>query len=150
MVNINNRQLCENCFSEIKSEPCPECGFIRSAYKPDPSSLSVGSILNGRYLIGSEIGKGGFGVTYIAYDLKLDVKLAVKEYYPIGLALRLPGSTLVTVSNQSEEEAFRKGADKFYDEAKILARFNGNPNIVSVHDFFHENDTVYYIMAYIQ
>lgn len=150
MITLNNKQLCENCFSETTIEPCPHCGFIKSAYRHDPITLAIGSVLNQRYMIGGVIGKGGFGITYLAYDLKLDARLAVKEYYPMGLAMRNPGSTLVSVSNEESEEPFRTGAEKFYNEAKMVAKFNGNPNIVSVHDFFYENDTVYFTMGYLQ
>ena len=113
-------------------------------------TLSPGSVLNQRYMTGRVIGKGGFGITYLAYDLKLDTRIAVKEYYPMGMAIRNPGSTLVSVSNQESEESFKNGAEKFYNEAKMVAKFNGNPNIVSVHDFFYENDTVYLTMGYLE
>ncbi|MCR5775707.1 MAG: protein kinase [Lachnospiraceae bacterium] len=150
MITLNNKHLCENCFSETTTEPCPRCGFTKIGYRPDPLSLAVGSILNQRYLIGGVIGKGGFGITYLAYDLKLDARIAVKEYYPMGLAMRNPGSTLVTVTDQDAGESFRTGAAKFYNEAKMVAKFNGNPNIVSVHDFFYENETVYFVMGYLE
>lgn len=150
MINVNNRKLCENCFAEVTVEPCPYCGFSRDLYRHDPITLDQGSVLDKRYLIGGVIGKGGFGITYLAYDLKLDTKIAVKEYYPMGLAIRNPGSMKVSVSNKDSEQSFRSGAEKFYNEAKVVAKFNGNPNIVSVHDFFYENDTVYFTMGYLQ
>ncbi len=150
MITLNNRKLCENCFTETTVEPCPYCGFIKSSYRHDPVTLAPGSILSGRYMIGGVIGKGGFGITYLAYDLKLDARVAVKEYYPMGLAMRIPGSMQVSVSTVEAGESFRSGAEKFYNEAKMVAKFNGNPNIVSVHDFFYENDTVYFIMGYLQ
>ncbi len=150
MITVNNRNICENCFTETNISPCPRCGFDIYTYRQDPIALKLGSVLNQRYLIGGVIGKGGFGITYLAFDLKLDTKLAVKEYYPVGLALRSPGTTKVSVSNEKSEEPFRNGAEKFYNEAKMVARFNGNPNIVSVHDFFYENDTVYFTMGYLE
>ncbi len=150
MINLNNRSLCENCFSEITAEPCSFCGFIRSAYRQDPVTLQIGSILNQRYKVGGVIGKGGFGITYLGYDIKLDARIAIKEYYPMGLVMRNPGSEMVTVTDAQAGESFRTGAEKFYNEAKMVAKFNGNPNIVSVHDFFYENDTVYFIMGYLQ
>lgn len=150
MITVNNNRLCEYCFARIDAEPCSECGFDKASYRFDPIALRLGSVLANRYLIGGVIGKGGFGITYLAYDLKLDTRLAVKEYYPMGLALRTPGSTSVSVTNEESEENFRSGAEKFYNEAKMVARFNGNLNIVSVHDFFYENATVYFTMGYLQ
>ncbi len=150
MITLNNKQLCESCFTEMTSEPCPYCGFEKSKYRQDPMTLTIGSTLNQRYMVGGVIGKGGFGITYLAYDLKLDARVAIKEYYPMGLAVRKPGSMQVSVSTVEAGESFRAGAEKFYNEAKMVAKFNGNPNIVSVYDFFYENDTVYFIMGYLQ
>ncbi len=150
MITLNDRQLCENCFSEIIAEPCPHCGFISERYRRDPMALAVGSLLSGRYKIGGVVGKGGFGITYLAYDLKLDARVAVKEYYPLGLAMRNPVDMTVSVTSEEAGTSFREGAEKFYNEAKMVAKFNANPNIVSVYDFFYENETVYFVMSYLQ
>lgn len=150
MINISGKSLCENCFAEITSEPCPVCGYSPQDHISDPTVLSSGSVLQGRYAVGRVIGKGGFGVTYLAYDIKHDEKIAVKEYYPYGIALRNPESTIVSVSTEEAADIFKSGAEKFYDEARLVAAFNGNPSIVSVYDFFYENDTVYYTMEYLE
>ncbi len=150
MVKVQDYMLCENCFEKIVSEPCPKCGFKKSDYWKDPTALPIGSVLNKRYVIGGVIGKGGFGITYLAFDLKLESKIAIKEYYPIGLALRVPGTTNISATNKESENTFNVGAEKFYSEAKMIARFNGSLNIVSVYDFFYENDTVYFTMGYLQ
>lgn len=150
MININGKKYCENCFCETDKVPCPQCGFDRSWYKADPSVLTVGSVLENRYIIGGVIGKGGFGITYLAFDMKLECKVAIKEYYPYGLALRNIGSTFVSATNAENEEIFKNGAEKFYSEARLVAKFNGNPNIVNVYDFFYENDTVYFTMGFLK
>ncbi|MBP0958342.1 MAG: protein kinase, partial [Oscillospiraceae bacterium] len=149
MIRMSNKSLCENCFAEISSEPCSQCGFERSKYTCDPVVLPVGSVLEGRYMIGRVIGKGGFGITYLAYDMKLSCKVAIKEYYPYGVAVRDISSTMVTTSADTQK-SFKEGADRFYNEARLVAGFNGNPNIVSVYDFFYGNDTVYFTMGYLQ
>ena len=151
MVNILSRSLCESCFAEIDTEPCPECGYQRSTYEQDRSVLPIGSVLEGRYMIGRVLGKGGFGITYLAYDMKLGYKVAVKEYYPMGAAVR-DTENMTTVSTQSDQsrESFRIGAEKFYSEARLVAELNNNPNIVSVSDVFYENETVYFTMAYME
>lgn len=149
MLNINGKKLCGNCFNPIKNEPCPYCGYKKSAYRPEPGALPVESVLMGRYSVGEVLGKGGFGVTYKAYDIRNDRIVAVKEYYPNGLVHRDTGTTQISVSSSRYEENFRSGADKFYDEAKTVARFNGNPNIVNVYEFFYENSTVYYSMEFL-
>ncbi|MCM1184857.1 MAG: leucine-rich repeat protein, partial [Roseburia sp.] len=150
MIQINNKTLCEYCFEETDREPCPHCGYSREAYVKDPTVLAVGNILENRYIVGGVIGKGGFGITYLAYDRKLERKVAVKEYYPYGLAMRNLGSTFVSTVGAESVDVFKSGADKFYDEARLVAKFNDNPNIVSVYDFFYGNDTVYFTMGFLK
>lgn len=150
MVEINGKHFCENCFEETTSSVCAHCGYDPSAAVNDPTMLTPGSILLGKYIVGKVIGKGGFGVTYLAYDASAGRKAAIKEFFPYGVALRAAGTSTVTVSSMDNANAFKLGAEKFYDEAKLVSRFNGNPNIVGVYEFFYENDTVYFAMEYLQ
>ncbi len=149
MIEFNGKKLCENCFEEITSQPCPHCGFDPAVPVADPTVLAPGSVLLGKYIVGRTIGKGGFGITYLAYDTTAGKKVAIKEYYPYGLALRATGNPTVAVSTTENADAFKAGAERFYEEAKLVSRFNGNPNIVAVHEFFYENDTVYFAMEYL-
>lgn len=149
MIEINNKKLCESCFAETDSEICSKCGFDRSEYITDPLVLPMGTKLNDKIVIGRVMGKGGFGVTYLGYDLRMDKTIAVKEYYPNGIAYRSPSGTEVSVADAKSSETFEKGAEKFYTEAQMVAQFNGNPNIVSVYDYFRANNTVYLIMEYL-
>ena len=150
MIIISGKKLCENCFAEAATGKCSVCGFSALDYVPEPSVLPCGTMLHSRYVIGRVIGRGGFGITYLAYDTKNDIRIAVKEFYPNNLALRGSGDPVVAVTNQKSADIFKRGAEKFYEEAQIVSKFNGNPNIVSVYDFFYENDTVYYTMEYIE
>lgn len=150
MIEINGRQLCENCFESVTGTVCAACGFDSSDSAPDPSMLMPGSVLQNRYVIGRVVGKGGFGITYLAYDALVCKKIAVKEYFPYGIAQRTAGSTEVSITSADRAEAFKLGAEKFYNEAKLVARFNGNPNIVGVYDCFYENNTVYMAMEYLR
>lgn len=149
MIEIKGKNFCENCFEEITGAVCQHCGHNSEKVGVDPTLLAPGSVLLGKYVIGSVIGKGGFGVTYLAYDSAADKKVAVKEYFPYGLAMRSAGNTTVSVSSSDNLEAFELGAEKFYNEAKLVSKFNGNPNIVNVYEFFYENDTVYLAMEYL-
>ncbi|MBP0984786.1 MAG: protein kinase [Oscillospiraceae bacterium] len=149
MIEFNGKKLCESCFEEITSQPCPHCGFDPAVPAADHNVLKPGSILLGKYIVGRTIGKGGFGITYLAYDTTTGKKAAIKEYYPYGLALRTSGNPTVAVSTAENASVFKSGAERFYEEAKLVSRFNGNPNIVAVHEFFYENDTVYFSMEYL-
>ncbi|MDE7231292.1 MAG: protein kinase [Oscillospiraceae bacterium] len=148
MVEIKGKQLCENCFEEITTPVCLHCGY--KAGMNDPTMLAPGSVLLGKYIVGRIMGKGGFGVTYLAYDVTMGRKVAIKEFFPYGVALRATGTTTVSVSSMDNADAFKLGAEKFYNEAKLVAKFNGNPNIVGVYEFFYENDTVYFAMEYLK
>jgi len=102
-------------------------------------------------MIGRVLGEGGFGITYIGYDLNLDVKVAVKEFYPSDLVTRSNTvSTTVQPYSGERSEYFTKGRDRFVDEAKRLARFRVLPGIVMVNDFLAENGTAYIVMEYVE
>ncbi len=150
MISTNGRKLCENCFEEIASEPCSHCGYSAGKGSSDHIVLPCGSLLKGRYYIGRIMGKGGFGITYLAYDSQENKKVAVKEYYPSAIAYRSPDGKTLTLQKSESAETFEKGTNKFYDEAKTVSQFNGNPTIVGVYDVFRENRTAYIVMEYIE
>lgn len=149
MIEINGRSYCENCFGETEEKICPHCGSDSSEFVSDPTLLAPGSVLFGKYIIGNVIGKGGFGVTYLALDTVSKRKVAVKEYFPYALARRAVESSAVTVTFADGREAFELGAEKFYEEAKVVSKFRDNPNIVKVFEYFYENDTAYLVMEYL-
>lgn len=148
-MEINNKNLCESCFAPIEEGKCPHCGYSKDEFVPDHTVLPLGTKLRDKIIIGKVMGKGGFGITYLGYDLRLEKTIAVKEYYPNGIAYRAQSGTDVLVADAKSEETFRQGTEKFYSEAEMVAQFNGNPNIVGVYDYFRENNTVYLIMEYL-
>lgn len=148
-MKTKNGLLCDNCFEHQEKVPCFFCGYKKETYHPDVGVLPVGTILKERYHIGKVLGKGGFGVTYKAYDKIENIVVAIKEYYPNGMAHRDTGTTQVSINDKSQKDNFQTGAEKFYTEAKTISRFNGNPNIVGVRDFFYENGTAYFAMEYL-
>ncbi len=149
MVTLGNKLLCSGCFAPIKKEPCKKCGFSEESCSADNIALPCGAILMGNFLIGSVIGKGGFGITYRAYDVKYDKVIAIKEYFPIELAVREPDGTGLMVRDRKSAEIFKHGMEKFYNEASFVANFSNNPNIVRVYQFFYENNTAYFTMEYL-
>ena len=150
-MGIDTNKICFGCFSEKSTEgPCLKCGFDIATAKHPAIALPIGTILNGRYLTGRVLGVGGFGVTYLALDMTLETTVAVKEYLPSGIAIRDNDHYTMTVSSQDEQERFNNGATKFLDEARILAKLRTVPNIVTVHDYFRENGTAYFVMEYIE
>ena len=104
---------------------------------------------NGRYVIISHIASGGFGNTYKAKDTILDKTCAIKEFFMQNVTHRDVGSNNVSVSNPGNESLFANCKAKFKKEAKRLASLS-NPHIVKVSDLFEENNTVYYVMDFIE
>lgn len=148
---ITGNHVCFGCLSErTKDEACLLCGWEHESGPVSHMHLKPGTILQGKYLIGRALGQGGFGVTYLALDLNLDVKLAIKEYLPQDLAARSQGNTDIAVHSGALNSHYYEGLEKFLQEAKTLARFEGHPNIVSVRDFFKANETAYFVMSYIE
>ena len=145
--------LCIHCMKEKHSadEICPFCGSDPKSADIPPYHLQPFSILAGKYLLGMAIGEGGFGITYIGMDLNLEMRVAIKEYYPNGCAVRncSESNTVLSYSN-SAQEVFEKGREKFINEARLLAKRSNLSEIVSVKDFFRENHTAYIVMEYIE
>ncbi len=147
-MDINN--LCMKCMGVTGEDGiCLNCGFNKSSYQPSSHHLPLNTILAGKYIVGSVLGEGGFGITYIGLSLNLQLKVAIKEYYPNGLVTR-ENNTTVNSYVGDKSEIFQKGKKRFLEEAIILGRFNSKPGVVSVNDFFAENETVYIVMEYIE
>jgi serine/threonine protein kinase len=88
--------LCLGCMEEKGgSNSCPNCGYDHTLGPVSSHHLASGTILHDKYLIGKVLGQGGFGITYVAYDLILELKLAIKEFFPMGLVARARGSSEV-------------------------------------------------------
>ena len=148
---MTTKNLCYNCFKEKPQPegPCPYCGFdLEDNVKKYPVALRAGTMLNHRYIVGRVLGQGGFGITYLAWDEKLEARVAVKEYMPNDISARV--GTTVSVAMESRAEDFTYGEERFKEEARILAKFMGQPNIAGVTDYFDENGTSYFVMDYIE
>ncbi len=149
-MEYNGRHYCDYCFEQIApNSECPNCHLTPAKYKTEPGLLMPGSVLAGKYVIGRTIGRGGFGATYLAFSTKNNSVVAIKEYYPIGIAHRNEGESRITVLSSDKENLFQKGANRFYEEAKIISTFNDAPNVATVYEFFYENNTAYYSMEYL-
>ena len=145
-------QRCLGCMELFgdEFEICPHCGYIVGTQAEEAIHMEPGTLLYDRYIIGRVLGYGGFGVTYLGWDGKLEQKVAIKEYLPSEFSTRMPGQSQVTVFNGDKSEQFREGLKKFVEEAKRLAKFQNEPGIVKIFDSFEENDTAYIVMEYLE
>ena len=110
-----------------------------------PNSLLQG----GKYKILKVLGQGGFGVTYLAENVMLDGKVAIKEFFFKEYCNRNKETSHVTIPTDGSREIVERFKMKFIKEARTIFRLN-HPNIVGIHDIFEENSTAYYVMDYIE
>ncbi|MBF0140958.1 MAG: serine/threonine protein kinase [Magnetococcales bacterium] len=110
-----------------------------------PEALAEGSMLL-EYRLNRVLGQGGFGITYLAEDTKLNIPIAIKEYFPREICVRTPDGRVLPKSPASME-TFRKGLTGFLEEARTIARFN-HPAIVNIKIFFEALGTAYIVMSY--
>ncbi|MFL5001259.1 MAG: serine/threonine-protein kinase [Xanthobacteraceae bacterium] len=100
------------------------------------------------YRIERLLGAGGFGLTYLAIDTNLNLRVAVKEYLPSDIAVRNPDHSIAPNSSQSAED-FMWGKRRFLDESRTIASFR-HPNIVRVMRFFEAKGSAYMVMEYVE
>ncbi len=141
---------CYHCMNNKGSdEICPVCHRSNDGAVA-PHHLRPGTVLSRKYLVGCAIGEGGFGITYIGRDTTLDVRVAIKEFYPSGCSNRNSyKESTVTVGSDRQREFFEKGKERFLFEARNVAKFSSEKGIVDVRDYFEANGTAYIIMEYL-
>ena len=98
------------------------------------------------YTLEAVIGSGGFGIVYRARHAELGHLVAIKEYLPAELAMRVEED--VQVRSQVNGEVYLDGLRRFREEARALIEFDKHPSIVSCRDFFWLNNTAYLVMEY--
>ena len=149
---MNYGKICIKCMREKPAEAavCPHCGFDVSKYTVPAFQLPPYTRLsNGRYFLGKAIGSGGFGITYIAFDLKLGIPVAIKELFVSGKVKREHTRTVLmdtTASGVREYEEIRR---RFMQEANTLAELDTIEGLVKIRDYFQENGTAYIVMEYL-
>jgi serine/threonine protein kinase len=108
--------------------------------------LPSGTVVGG-YQIIKKLAAGGFGVVYLAEDADRHL-VALKEYLPSSLAERSPGELTPRVKPE-KQPLYRLGLKSFFEEGRSLAQIS-HSSVVSVLNFFRENETVYMVMNYLQ
>lgn len=142
---------CTSCFEkyEERFNVCPYCGYYEDMQENPINRLPHGVVLNGRYIVGKTLGVGGFGITYKAWDTKLETVVAIKEYYPSAIVNRAPGSKDIILVDKKSEKLFKIGYNRLLDESRYVAKMQGKSNILNVNAFFEENNTTYMVMEYL-
>ncbi|AVO34562.1 serine/threonine protein kinase [Ottowia oryzae] len=114
--------------------------------KLKPAPLPPDTVIGG-YRVVRRLSAGGFGVVYLAVDNE-GQQVAVKEYLPSALTMREPGELVPHVAPE-KLSLYRLGLKSFFEEGRSLAQIS-HPSVVSVLNFFRQNETVYMVMNYLE
>lgn len=145
-----NKNICLYCFGDLdKDRVCTKCHKRADDLPSPPHHLPQRLVLNNRYLIAKALGEGGFGITYLGWDLTYGVKVAIKEYFPSGYVNRMPVSNQVIINRKENQTASNRGLKRFIEEAKNLAKIKNMAGVVNVRDFFSANGTAYIVMEFL-
>lgn len=142
---------CYGCMApSVGAAFCPHCGYPTDK-ENEPHQLRPGTVLQEKYLIGKVLGQGGFGITYLGWDLFREEIIAVKEYYPATQVTRdTARSNRVHCYTGSVSQAYLASKERFLREAQALSRLENVPSVVRIRDCFELNDTAYIVMEYVK
>ena len=142
---------CPGCMEPSQENPCSRCGFDSRSPSGMEYALPLNTILAGKYVVGRVLGQGGFGITYIGWDLALERKVAIKEYYPSGQVSRTQGTRNLTWYTTEQASVARKsGMEMFLKEARKMVKVDNIPGVVRVLELFQENGTAYIVMEFVE
>lgn len=145
------------CYECMKENPedirvCIHCNAKVPYVSTNPRDCPAGTILNRKYMIGKAIGRGGFGVTYVALDIKTGEKVCIKECNLKDRCMRDPSNPAVLLPINDEEAAsdFERYKRAFQDERKRLMQLRDIPQVVQCYDGFACNNTVYMVQEFLE
>ena len=153
MAKMNTERaklVCYRCMSRLTTpgQICSRCGHDNRVRNSGAGYLPA-LVLQNQYFVGRPLGSGGFGVTYLGYDLNLDRKVAIKEYFPRSLVQREGNSINLRPFSENETEDFQRGRRRVLEEGRLIAGLGNVPNVVQVYNAFPDNGTAYIVMEYV-
>jgi eukaryotic-like serine/threonine-protein kinase len=120
-------RFCAQCGLEVSEDVMPHAGESNSPWIEVVQRLQSATL--GEFEIGRELGRGAMAAVFLAHDIALDRKVAIKVMSP-GL---LMGEGMI---------------ERFKREAITIAHLN-HPNIVSVHSVRQTEGLHFFVMRYI-
>jgi serine/threonine protein kinase len=145
---------CYACMRELDASvgKCRHCGYnnrTSPTLQPD-YALPCGAVLAGRYVVGRILGESSFAITYIAYDLKLNLRVCIREFFSHGDTNRNSKQSSMIYWNSQNADDLKNAQAYFVKQAQKKAKLHDLNNIASVWDVFYENNTAYAVMEYIE
>ena len=148
--SIDTEKRCEFCFALPGEEHHPLCPNGNNEYTENWRALPPGTQLqNGAYQIGFCFPPGGCGITYIGWEFGIDRIVAIKECYPSQHVYREPGTWNV-IPLENHLNIYQETLDRLKHEAHIQHILSGNAYIANVHAIFPANNTLYFVMDYVE
>jgi serine/threonine protein kinase len=111
-----------------------------------PPPLPKGTTMGGRFDLLEVLGRGGFGIVYLAHDRLRGDRAVVKELAPAG-TLRLDDGTLSFES--VGPEAAQRLRQRFLEEIQLLSRLDV-PGLVPLRASFGERGSAYYASEFVE
>lgn len=143
-------RICPFCFRTLeRSGFCIFCKKSVADMVNPPNTLPARTMLGKRYFTGKVLGAGGFGITYMAYDMTTAETVAIKEFFPKGYTRRATASTQVSVPVEEHKPVFQHWLAAFVKEARILSTIKNLHGVVKMRDFFQENATAYIVTDFL-
>ena len=112
--------------------------------------LQPGTLLDARYRIDAVLGEGGFGITYAAENVRIGLRVAVKELFWRGHSDRDAAASPEVVLEARDRAVFAEQKERFLREARTIRDFSGLPGVVRILDYFEANATAYIVMEYVE
>lgn len=138
---------CLNCMSEYLDQyedRCPHCGYVHGTTQSGASDLTPGSILQGRYIVGTAMRSRDTDLFYHGWDALFDRKVIIQEYFPKYCAARSANSELSVY--ESKADSYQAGLARFYSDSRELIRFYKEDDVITYHACFKANKTAYAVM----
>lgn len=148
---MGNEKICEKCRSRsVVDGRCTNCGSKQNK-QYSTNALPNGHLLNnGRYRIEQVLGEGGYGITYVALDLRQRKKVAIKEFFPPYVLRRSDDCADAVCKEGKAETDVAHIRMRFNQEAALLITLKNIQEIVTVYHSFEDNKTAYYTMELLQ
>ncbi len=137
---------CLNCMAEMSrnDDICPICGWDGQGNEME--CLPAGTILQGRYIIGTSRRIRSADIQYIAWDALFEQKVFVMEYFPEEIASR--SAVGEVQAKEFEREVLRRGIRRFLHQKDQLILLDGTHGLLDVLAGFEENNTAYMVLEY--